>query len=122
MKIPDPQPSFTDIARQMRINVDILKEEITNHINTELKRFRDELEKEKIQKMTCDHSESSLCPQCNPDFSKCSAIQALKDISKILDNLEYERSGRVYSLDEDHFTWTRYYRNFADKLLKEFHD
>lgn len=97
MKIPDPQPSFTDIARQMRINVDILKEEITNHINTELKRFRNELEKEKIQKMTCDHSESSLCPKCNlyhklsvseePNFLQCPAIQVLKDISRILDNI-----------------------------------
>lgn len=47
MKIPNPTPSFEQVSKQMRINVDVLKEEITNHINAELERFNTELEKAK---------------------------------------------------------------------------
>ncbi len=39
-KIPDSHADFKEVAKQMRINVDILKEEITKHIDDELKRFK----------------------------------------------------------------------------------
>ncbi len=45
--IPDCKPSYEEISKQMRINFDILKQEITDHIDKELKRFRQELEKSK---------------------------------------------------------------------------
>ena len=42
-KIPEYSPSFHEIATQMRINVDILKQEITEHINREIERFKSEI-------------------------------------------------------------------------------
>lgn len=34
-----------EVSKFMRINVDILKEEITSHIDKELKRFKDEIQR-----------------------------------------------------------------------------
>lgn len=47
-KIPTFSPSFEEISKQMRINADIIKEEITLHVNKEIERLRDE----------CDANES----------------------------------------------------------------
>ncbi len=43
--LPDYLPTPQEIAKQMRINVDILKFEITEHIDREIERFRKEVEK-----------------------------------------------------------------------------
>lgn len=44
-RIPEFGPSHEDIARQMRINADCIMEEITEHVNRELKRFKDGMDK-----------------------------------------------------------------------------
>lgn len=36
--------NYQDIEKHMRKNVDILKEEITNHVNSEIERFRKEID------------------------------------------------------------------------------
>ncbi len=41
-KIPVHTPTFEEISKQMRINIDILKEEITDHINKEIDRMKKE--------------------------------------------------------------------------------
>lgn len=43
--IPDCEPNPMEISKQLRINADILKQEITDHIDSELKRFKSEKEK-----------------------------------------------------------------------------
>ncbi len=43
--IPNLEPDFVEISRYMRINVDILKNEISDHIDAELKRFNQEIQK-----------------------------------------------------------------------------
>lgn len=42
--IPEYSPTFEEISKQMRINIDILKHEITEHVDNELKRFKDGME------------------------------------------------------------------------------
>lgn len=42
---PEYQTSPEEASKFMRINVDILKEEITSHIDKELQRFNEELER-----------------------------------------------------------------------------
>lgn len=42
-RIPDPIPSFSEMAKQMKINADILKQEITDHTNSEILRFKQEI-------------------------------------------------------------------------------
>ncbi len=37
--IPSEHVDYREVARMMRINIDILKEEITEHVNMELERF-----------------------------------------------------------------------------------
>ena len=37
--IPNADIDYRDVARIMRQNIDILKEEITDHVNKELERF-----------------------------------------------------------------------------------
>jgi len=40
-KIPEGIPTFEETSKQMRINVDILKKEFTDHVDKEIKRFRE---------------------------------------------------------------------------------
>ena len=42
--IPDCAPSANEIAKQMRLNADIIMEEITKHVDKELKRFKQEMD------------------------------------------------------------------------------
>lgn len=42
-RIPDPTPTFSEVANQMKINADILKQEITDHTNAEILRFKHEI-------------------------------------------------------------------------------
>jgi len=39
-KIPNHTPTFEEISKQMRINVDILKDEISNHCEREIEIFK----------------------------------------------------------------------------------
>lgn len=39
-KIPKDCPTFEELSKQMRINIDILKKEITAHVDRELERLR----------------------------------------------------------------------------------
>lgn len=41
--IPDCMPDHQEIAKQMRINADIIKKEITDHVDKEIKRFKQEM-------------------------------------------------------------------------------
>lgn len=43
VKIPDPVIEPKELSKLLKINIDILKEDITNHINDELKRFANEI-------------------------------------------------------------------------------
>jgi len=43
-KTPDIYPSFEEIETKNRININILKQEITDHINSEVRRFWRELD------------------------------------------------------------------------------
>ncbi len=45
-KIPEYTPTFDEVSKQMRINVDILKQEITQHVDCELIRFHNTIPKE----------------------------------------------------------------------------
>lgn len=45
--------------------------------------------------------------------------KVLKDISRILNNVQYELSARIYTLDEDEMGWVFYCRDLADKALRE---
>lgn len=42
--IPDCAPSPNEVAQQMRFNADIIMEEITKHVDKELKRFKQEMD------------------------------------------------------------------------------
>ncbi len=42
-KIPENSPTFQEISTQMRINVDILKKEISDHCDKEIERFKNEI-------------------------------------------------------------------------------
>lgn len=48
---------------------------------------------------------------------KIDAITVLKSISTILDNLNYECSGRVYTLDDDEMSWIFHCRDLADECI-----
>ena len=41
--IPIHTPTFEEISVQMRINCDILKREISDHVDDEIKRFKKEI-------------------------------------------------------------------------------
>ena len=41
-KIPNVQPTFKEMAEQMRINADFLMKEITEHANKEIERIKEE--------------------------------------------------------------------------------
>ncbi len=43
-KLPVYVPTFEEIASQMRLNADIIKKEITDHVNAEISRFKREVE------------------------------------------------------------------------------
>ena len=45
IKIPELVPSFEEVSAQLRINADCLKQEISEHVNNEIKRLREEIEK-----------------------------------------------------------------------------
>jgi len=40
MPIPKYTPSFEEIAKQMRINCDILKKEFSDHVNEKIERYK----------------------------------------------------------------------------------
>ncbi len=42
--IPSADIDYREVARLMRINIDILKKEITEHVDMELRRFHDGME------------------------------------------------------------------------------
>ncbi len=42
-EIPNPQPTYKEISEQMRINADILMKEVSEHINSEIERFKLEI-------------------------------------------------------------------------------
>ncbi len=44
-QIPEIPPCPQEIAKQMRINADCIMKQITDHINEELKRFKEEKDK-----------------------------------------------------------------------------
>lgn len=44
-KIPDYIPEFSEFSKQLKINCEFIKKEITDHINDEIKRFHDEINK-----------------------------------------------------------------------------
>ena len=41
--IPEYMPTFQEISTQMRINVDFLKKEISDHCDSEIQRFKNEI-------------------------------------------------------------------------------
>ena len=45
-RYPDAGFDYTEIVRQMRINVDLLKQEITDHADAEISRMKNALEEE----------------------------------------------------------------------------
>jgi hypothetical protein len=49
--IPDYYNPFSKQAHQMRINADIIKKEITDHVDAEIARFKKELEECSIKKL-----------------------------------------------------------------------
>jgi len=44
--IPEYIPTFEEVSKQMRINVDILKQEITDHVDKEIERLKNSYLKE----------------------------------------------------------------------------
>ena len=42
-KIPDYQPTFEEISKQLRINCDCIKKEVADHVDLKIKRFQDEI-------------------------------------------------------------------------------
>lgn len=51
-KIPSYDASFEEIAKQQKINTDILKKEVTEHIDKELDRLNRKLQKIKAAPLT----------------------------------------------------------------------
>ena len=47
-KIPTAELNYSEISKMMRINVDILMKELTDHCDKEIKRFKEEINE-------CDH-------------------------------------------------------------------
>ncbi len=45
-------------------------------------------------------------------------INVLKKISNLLDNIQYERSGRICTLEEDEMSWIFYCRDLADEAIR----
>ncbi len=45
--------------------------------------------------------------------------QALQDIARILDNIEYECCSREYTLNDDEMSWVFYCRDLAQKTLMD---
>ena len=50
--IPDSEHNFTEISKQMKINCELMCEQITLHIDVELERFRKELKKIKEKEVS----------------------------------------------------------------------
>ena len=44
--IPSANVDYREVARMMRINIDCLKKEITEHVDNELERFRQGMQEE----------------------------------------------------------------------------
>jgi len=42
--IPEYIPTFKEISTQMRINIDFLKKEISDHCDSEIQRFKNQIE------------------------------------------------------------------------------
>lgn len=53
-KLPESLPNFQEISKQMRINADILKLEISDHVDKEIQRFRKEMK-------ICSQINTNLC-------------------------------------------------------------
>ncbi len=43
MPIPVKDVDYREVARVMRVNIDILKQEITEHVNMEIERFHNSI-------------------------------------------------------------------------------
>jgi len=43
--IPTYTPSFEDVSKQMRINLDVLKKEFSDHVDSEIERFNKNIKK-----------------------------------------------------------------------------
>ncbi len=50
--IPDAQPNYAEISKQMKINCELMSEQITLHVDVELARFRKELKKIKEKEVS----------------------------------------------------------------------
>jgi hypothetical protein len=46
IKIPSENIDYREVARLMRINIDILKKELTDHVNNEIERFQNAMNEE----------------------------------------------------------------------------
>lgn len=44
LKLPEKEADLQEVSRLMRTNCDILKEEITKHVDTEIERFKKQIE------------------------------------------------------------------------------
>lgn len=65
------------------------------------------------------------CEKCDENNLKLNHqlqeyVQALKDIYRHLDNLEYVCESSIYTVDEDEMSWIFYCRDHAWKTLQKF--
>jgi hypothetical protein len=44
IRIPTEEVDYREVARIMRINIDLLKKELTDHVDSELRRFEQSLD------------------------------------------------------------------------------
>ena len=63
----------------------------------------------------CDSCKTAL--QCEK-----SLVDVLKRISKIINNVKYECSSRMYTLDEEEMSWVFYCRDLADEAIRNYHE
>ena len=49
-------------------------------------------------------------------------LKTLQDISRILDDIKYECSGRIYVLDDNEMNWVFYCRDIADIAIKKYEE
>ena len=51
-EFPDIQPNFAELSKQMKINCELMCEQMTLHVDVELARFRKELKKIKEKEVS----------------------------------------------------------------------
>jgi len=61
--IPEYSPSFEEISKQMRINADILIQEITAHVDSQILRIKCEMEK------------YEYCQKCKNEWVSCVCME-----------------------------------------------